>query len=106
MLAELYLITLLHNSAKTSSSAEHCTGKFAADLIVFVQWFDAEQKGQKFEKLWREIREREFEKMYDYLFDVEMGFELLLNIYTCEVRKRTVNKIISNQKFKKIQKIL
>uniref|UniRef100_A0A914HZ63 polynucleotide adenylyltransferase n=1 Tax=Globodera rostochiensis TaxID=31243 RepID=A0A914HZ63_GLORO len=52
---------------------DRLSNKLAADLIVFVRWFDAEPKGAKMERMWREKRKFlawEYDQMFDMAGDL------------------------------------
>ncbi|KAL3104627.1 hypothetical protein niasHT_022338 [Heterodera trifolii] len=76
-LASHYLNALF----RVSSDLDHYANRIAADLTIFVQWFDAEPKGAKMERVWRE-KKSNLAWEYDQLFDVSVeNLVMLLAIY-------------------------
>ncbi|KAL3109283.1 hypothetical protein niasHT_010547 [Heterodera trifolii] len=55
-------------NANSFPEIERISAKLAADIIVFVRWFDAEPKGQYICEYWHKQRE-ELKNLYDNVFD-------------------------------------
>ncbi|KAL3074236.1 hypothetical protein niasHS_015066 [Heterodera schachtii] len=76
-LASHYLNALF----RVSSDLDRYANRIAADLTIFVQWFDAEPKGAKMERVWRE-KKGNLAWEYDQLFDVSVeNLVMMLAIY-------------------------
>ncbi|KAL3109278.1 hypothetical protein niasHT_010542 [Heterodera trifolii] len=66
ILTSFYTNAILY--ANRFPEIERMSAKLAADIIVFVRWFDAEPKGQYICEYWRTQRE-ELKILYDTVFD-------------------------------------
>ncbi|KAL3089414.1 hypothetical protein niasHT_027784 [Heterodera trifolii] len=69
-LINLYICTIFSTTTSTSD-LQRLNHKLAADMIVFVRWFDAEAKGRKMDTFWHTKRAR-LREQYDQLFDLSL----------------------------------
>ncbi|KAL3122690.1 hypothetical protein niasHT_009587 [Heterodera trifolii] len=76
---------------------ERMSAKLAADIIVFVRWFDAEPKGQYICEYWHKQRE-ELKKLYDTVFDENLtdNYGIGSAIYIFELTSGLLKEFLSN----------